>query len=282
MSERWPGPSEPHGEPAWLRPTMSPPPARRRSALPRLLVVLALAAGAWAGVHWLAPGLLRDGPPPGLEEARYPLGVPPLGAPTGGPYSFLQTQADGVTPVTYSPCRPIHYVVRPDGAPTGGDALVATAFARISEASGLQFVADGATTEAPTDDRDPYQPDRYGERWAPVLVAWSNPTETPDLAGDVAGNAGSTSVTLRDTAFYVTGSLVLDGPAISELLGSPNGTALAQGVVTHEAAHVVGLGHVDDPGQLMNPTAELSQTYLANGDLAGLARVGTGPCAPRL
>ena len=98
----------------------------------------------------------------------------------------------------------------------------------------------------------------------------------------MAGNAGSTSVTVGGTAFYVTGSLVLDGPAIAELLGSPNGTALAQGVVTHEAAHVVGLGHVDDSGQLMNPTAALSQTYLADGDLAGLARVGTGPCAPKL
>ncbi len=281
MSERWPGQPEPYGEPSWLRPA-PPPPPRRRSLVPRLLVVLALTGGAWVGVNWLAPGLLRDGPPPGYEEGPLPLGVPPLGAPTSGPYTFLQTQADGTTPVTYSPCRPIHYVVRPDGAPTGGDALVTTALARISEASGLVFVADGTTTEAPTDDREPYQPDRYGDRWAPVLVAWSTPTETPELEGDVAGNAGSTSVTLGGTSYYVTGSLVLDGPAIADLLGSPNGTALAQGVVTHEAAHVVGLGHVDDPGQLMNPTAALSQTYLAGGDLAGLARVGSGPCAPKL
>jgi hypothetical protein len=84
------------------------------------------------------------------------------------------------------------------------------------------------------------------------------------------------------TAFYVTGSLVLDAPSIGELLGTANGTAVAEGIVTHEMAHVVGLGHVDDPHSLMNPTAALTQTSLANGDLAGLARLGTGPCAPHL
>lgn len=248
-----------------------------------LLVVLAVVLVVWLGIRLLAPGLLRSGPPPGYEEQHQPLGAPPLGHPTDGPYSFLQTQDDGVTPVTYSPCRPIHYVVRPDGAPVGGDALLATAIARVSEASGLQFVADGSTEETPVEHREPYQPDAYGDRWAPVLIAWSTPAEMPELAGDVAGSAGSSSVVSGGTAFYVTGQVVLDGPSIAGLLADgPNGVAVAQGVVTHEMGHLVGLGHVDDPGQLMNPTAALTQTYLASGDLAGLARVGTGPCAPRL
>lgn len=282
MSEgRPPGVSEP----VWLSgpAAASPPPARRSSLLSSLLVVLAVVAVVWLGVRILAPGLLRSGPPPGHEEQHQPLGEPPLGHPTDGPYTFMQTQADGVTPVAYSPCRPIHYVVRPDGEPAGGDALLATALARISQASGLQFVADGATTEAPGKDRSAYQPQRYGDRWVPVLVAWSNPAETPELAGDVAGSAGSASVVSGGTSFYVTGEVVLDGPSIAGLLAEgPNGQAVAEGVVTHEVAHLVGLGHVDDPGELMNPTAALSQTYLAHGDLAGLARVGTGPCAPRL
>ena len=267
-------------EPVWYGSPL-PPARRRRRALPALLALLLLAVAAWVGVRWVAPQL-RPGPPAGLEEQPVPLGAPPLGAPTGGPYTFMQTQDDGVTPVTYSPCRPIHYVVRPDGAPAGGDALVATAVARISEATGLRFVADGATEENPDPGREPYQPERYGKRWAPVLFAWSSPAETPDLAGDVAGNAGSTSVRSDGVQHYVTGSVVLDGPDLAELLRSPNGSALAQGVVTHETAHLVGLGHVDEPGQLMNPTAALNQTYLAAGDLAGLALLGTGACAPGL
>jgi hypothetical protein len=273
------------GEPVWLSgpAATSPPPVKRSSLLSSLLVVLAVVVVVWAGVRLLAPNLLRSGPPPGHEEHAVPLGEPPLGHPTDGSYSFMQTQDDGVTPVAYSPCRPIHYVVRPDGTPTGGDTLLATAIARISEASGLQFVDDGATEEAPGNGRAPYQPQRYGDRWVPVLIAWSTPAEDPELAGDVAGEAGSASVVSNGTAFYVTGQVVLDGPTIASLEASgPNGTAIAEGVVTHELAHLVGLGHVDDPESLMNPTAALTHTYLARGDLAGLARVGTGPCAPRL
>lgn len=286
VSEQWPGRPDAWQQPATFsapEPLVHVPPPRRRSALPTLLVVLLLTLAAFAVLRWALPEVLRGGPPAGLEEQALPIGAPPLGAPATGPYSFMQTQDDGVTPVTYSPCRPIHYVVRPDGAPTGGDTLVATAFAQISQATGLRFVADGPTSERPSPEREAYQPDRYGRRWAPVLVVWSHPEETPDLAGDVAGHAGSSSVTVDDgPAHYVTGSVVLDGPAIGALLTSPNGTAVAQGVVTHEVAHLVGLGHVDDPGQLMNPTAALNQTYLGNGDLAGLAKAGTGPCAPEL
>ena len=257
-------------------------PRRRRSSLPVVLVLVLGLAAVWVSGRISAAAVSRNAPPPGLEESAVPLGSPPLGAPTTGPYTFLQVQDDGTTPVTYDPCRPIHYVVRTQGAPAGGDALLATGLARISEATGLQFVADGSTTEAPTEHRAVYQPERYGRRWAPVLVAWSTPVETPELAGDVAGSAGSSSVSLHGTSHYVSGVVVLDGPAISLLLGSANGTALAQGVVTHELAHLVGLGHVGDPSQLMNPTAAVNVTSLADGDRAGLARVGAGPCVPGL
>lgn len=269
--------------PEELTTLLGAPRRRRRPApLPVVTVLLVALACIWLSGRLGAAAAARNAPPPGLEESALPLGTPPLGAPTTGPYSFLQTQADGVSPVTYDPCRPIHYVVREDGAPVGGDSLLATGLARISEATGLQFVADGTTAEAPVEHRQVYQPQRYGRRWAPVLVAWSTPLETPELAGDVAGSAGSSSVTLHGTAHYVSGVVVLDGPALSQLLGSANGTALAQAVVTHELAHLVGLGHVDDPTQLMNPTAAVNVTSLADGDRAGLARVGTGPCVPGL
>ena len=116
------------------------PARRRRSSAPVAVVLVLGLAAIWLSSRIGTAVAARNAPPPGLEESAVPLGTPPLGAPTTGPYTFLQTQTDGVTPVTYDPCRPIHYVVRADGAPAGGDALLARGLSGISVATGLQFV----------------------------------------------------------------------------------------------------------------------------------------------
>lgn len=255
---------------------------RRRGRIPALVasavVVATLVSGA---TWWVNDQVARLSPPAGLEESAVPLGTPPLAsALDAGPHTFTATQPDGSGPVAYSPCRPIHYVVRPDHAPPGGDVLIRTAVERVSEATGLRFVEDGPTREGPTADRPAYQPDRYGRRWAPVLFTWSNAQETPGLAGDVAGTGGSASVTVDGLSVYVTGEITLDTEELAPLVATPDGTAVAIGVVTHELAHVVGLGHVDDPTQLMYPSTNLTVTSFAAGDRAGLAALGRGACAP--
>ena len=205
-------------------------------------------------------------------------------APAGaGTHAFAMVQDNGVTPVAYDPCRPVHYVLRPDGIPLGGEEMVHAAVARVSEATGLQFVYDGASDEALTEDREPYQADRYGDRWAPVLVAWQTDTENPGLAGDVVGRAGSVAVDFRDSPrVYVSGIVSLDAGQFPEILAQPGGQEIAQAIVLHEFGHLVGLDHVDDATQLMNPRAVPGVTDFAAGDLTGLARLGRGPCAPQL
>jgi hypothetical protein len=221
-------------------------------------------------------------PPPGVESRLQPLGQPePL--PSGsGPFAFTARQANG-EPVAYDPCRPIHVVVNGGTAPPEGPQLLAEALDRVTRATGLQFVVDGPTSEAPAKERPPYQPDRYRDRWAPVLVAWSDPGETGDLADVTAGSAGSVRLELQDgSAVYVTGSVVLDGPQIVELLKAPNGEAYARSVVQHELAHLVGLDHVNDPSQLMNPEGNPNVTEFGAGDLTGLAELGQGRCFPNV
>ena len=93
-------------------------------------------------------------------------------------------------PVTWSPCRPIHFVIRLTFQPPGGGDAVARSVAAVSAATGLVFVDDGATTEAPSPQREAFQPDLYGDRWAPVLFAWATADEVPDFGVDVAGEAG--------------------------------------------------------------------------------------------
>ena len=247
-------------------------------------------------------GLLRpDGwPSASAEQQSTPLGLPGEVPDGGGTHGFIQMQPDGVTPVAYDPCRPIHYVTRPDGAPDAGDQLITEAVARVSQATGLVFINDGATDEAPSEQRDSFLPERYGDRWAPVLIAWSNPTESPDLGGDASGDsadstleilgyAGSSSAGYAEDSdpgaadssgqqIFVSGGLTLDGPDFAELLSERGGYAEARATVMHELGHLVGLDHVSDESQLMSPTLSGDLTDFASGDLEGLAVLGQGQC----
>jgi hypothetical protein len=177
----------------------------------------------------------------------------------------------------------VHYVVHPDGEPAGGQAAITAAIARVSQVTGLQFVNDGGTDEASTLDRKIFQPERYGDRWAPVLIAWESDVQNPALAGDIVGEGGSTAVSLGGgPQVLVTGTLSLDAGQFPGILHRRNGPAIARAIILHELGHLVGLGHVQDDKQLMYPKTHGNVLDYATGDLTGLAAVGSGPCVPEL
>ncbi|MEV7475746.1 matrixin family metalloprotease [Pseudarthrobacter oxydans] len=164
----------------------------------------------------------------------------------------------------------------------GTEQLIRESIAAVSTATGLQFVYDGLTSEAPSVDREAYQPDRYGKKWAPILIAWSTPGEAPELEGRVAGTGGSSSIQVPGEPYvYVSGQVLLDAPGLTETLAYPEGPALVRAVIMHELAHVVGLDHVNDRTQLMYEENS-GQLDFAAGDRAGLAVLGTGECVPRI
>ncbi len=112
----------------------------------------------------------------------------------------------------------------------------------------------------------------------PVLIGWATPDEVPGLGGDVAGLGGSAAVQRTPNHLsYVTGMVVLDRDVFADLSTEAGGFDEERAIVMHELGHVVGLGHVDDPGELMYDHNK-GRTSFGPGDLEGLAELGAVDC----
>lgn len=190
----------------------------------------------------------------------------------GDGYAWLLPRADG-GPVAFDACRPVHWVLRTEGEPPGGRDAVLAAVDAVAAATRITFVLDGVTDEPPSPERERRQPERYGARWAPVLVAWASEAEAPELAGLQVGSG--TAMWARDDGQprIVSGQLLLDR---EDLVDDGRATELAHQTALHEMAHVVGLGHVDDAQQAMHPVVDRSSFGV--GDLRGLRVLGQQPC----
>jgi hypothetical protein len=250
-----------------------PPPTRTRhrrdATLASLLTVVVMTGFVLfdpSAVGSTTRGLLGLSPEP-------PYTVPLLD-PGDGTYAFMHEQPGSSAPVAYDPCRVIEVAINPDGAPDDYQEYVDVAIEHVSEPSGLRFEVVEETDDRP--GRDPRG--RGGAGWSPVLVAWADEDEVPGLTGDVAGLGGSTAVKQPGYTRYVTGSVTLDVDVFDRLPSRLGGQPRAQAIVDHEFGHLVGLDHVDDPGELMHAENN-GRTSWGPGDLAGLSRLGRGRCS---
>jgi hypothetical protein len=108
-----------------------------------------------------------------------------------------------------------------------------------------------------------------------VLIAWADPS-TPGLPlrDTDRGVAVPIAVGPAGDRTYVTGQVLLNA-ARDDLVPGFGDRAEAWGAtLLHELLHVLGLGHVDDPSQLMYVHPGRGPVTLGEGDRAGLSAIG--------
>lgn len=253
-----------------------------RSAMSLVIAVIAVAIwqsqihtrrGAIAGAATGSPGQ------PSLHLDHAPTRVHPLvAAPPGtGGFTLVMPKYPGAR---WNPCRAIHYVVFGDEPWHDANRMLDATFAEMSRLTGLAFVADGMTTEGFNHRRAAYQPTKYGDRWAPVLVTWTTPAVDEQLANRVAGDAGPDMQYVSGHPEFVSGTVSLDAPQLAlSMNAGARGAAQVRVTMLHELGHLVGLGHYTAGPSLMQPMSSWS-TRLSDGDRRGLAEMGAGTCWP--
>ena len=259
------------------------PRPRRRGCFSRLISLTLVVAMGVMALSLLGTGVAADNARALLERATEVVeslvgaddlddgtvytGAGPGRAGSGGQgYTFSAVQADGVSPVTW-PCEgTIPIEINPDGAPDGYAELVGSAVQRINEASGFTFEVVGETSDRDFLDRRP----------GPVLLGFAGSDEVAALEGRTAGVGGSLYASGANGREFtaVGGMVVLDEAMFARGMR----TVTSEAVVIHELAHVLGLGHTDQRGQLMRATNTF-QVDFGDGDLAGLAHLRDHACS---
>jgi hypothetical protein len=213
----------------------------------------------------------------GEDATANQLRVPPKPA-ARGQYKFLNEVA--AQPVSFNACRTIHYVVRVGVGPANGLALVTKAIQEVSAATGLRFQYDGPTTTVPHWEQPvTHDVTSIADEFAPVFIGWATPAETDIWAHaghDVLGVGGPETLSINNGAgqLYVTGhAVVLPSTEVSPTFGPGVTTG---NLLLHELGHVVGLDHVTEAGEIMEPDlGPQAPDGYGPGDLQGLYALGS-------
>ena len=250
-------------------------PRPRRTVWVIVLLVVLLTAVAVAAIpaarHVVARGLAS------ATAVPHRL-LPAVQATTRGPHAFEHmTGPNNGVPVTYDPCLPIRYTINSDLAPTDSTGIIGEAVGEISRLTGLSFEYVGVSHD-PVRWQQKVAPSVLVGVYPPVEIAWAKDSEFTALKGDVLGFGGSTYLSGTGVeSRYVTGSVALRAAQLGQILRTTGGRSFVKAVVLHELGHVVGLAHVHDTKELMNPEI-VRQSDFGPGDRQGLALLGQGSC----
>lgn len=200
--------------------------------------------------------------PPG----RLPF-LPAAEAPDGAHAFEVPLRADG-TYARFNPCRPVRVVANLTHAPdSAGDAIV-DSLDKLVAAMGTEWIYEGETDEQLDHGRQgrPAMSREVPGRPAPVLITWPEEWPSSWTGHDALAYAQSQ---MLDDEEIVTGSVRVN-PEVDW-----DHDRLVW-VLLHELGHVAGLGHSEDPDQVMFRTVADVPGHpdFRDGDRAGLAQLG--------
>lgn len=172
-------------------------------------------------------------------------------------------------------CRTIGYRLNVGGHYRFSRREVRRAFAQVGRATGLRLVYRGTTGHIPegTAARNPPRPAD-----ADIVLAWARPSQTRIELGGALGIARITVWGNTYTNGASRQSISESSIVLNEGLRRfrTNNRRIWAAAMLHEISHAVGLDHVQDRRQVMNPVTSATRplTRLSAGDLRGLNQVG--------
>jgi hypothetical protein len=265
-----------------LPPRPDGPRSGRRADRTPWIVAIVFGVGALVAAQIVVtapPGTISAAP--SASHGAEPVDARAVPTDPDGPYSFLEaTYVDGVrVPVRWNPCQPIEYELHLVDTPPGTTAAIADAIGLASDATGIVFRSRGSTSHGVRAlIAHAYFANALRSVYRPVVIdvvthrqfrTFHEPRRVLAFAHPQRGNGDLDHQ-------YVAGYVVVDGGARY----AASGRWSLRLVLLHELGHLLGLGHVAAPDELMYSIESARHTFpdpisgWGTGDLEGLQRLG--------